>query len=102
MGPERVNAEEVRRKQLAGEPLLLVNVCDRKQHECLHLEGAVALEDLVAPLGKGHEIVFYGPDEKAAELQAEAFYEKGYVNAKVLEGGIPGWKRAGFPLSLGT
>jgi len=102
MGPQRIGAEDVRRKQLAGEPILLVSACDRRQHECLHLEGAVAFEDLEAPLGKGHEIVFYASDEKEAERHAEAFYEKGYVNAKVLDGGIAAWKRAGFPVALGT
>lgn len=102
MGPQRIGVDDVRSRQLAGEPLLLVSVCDRNLYECLHLEGSIVFDDLKAPLGKGHEIVFYGPDEKAAELQAEAFYEKGYVNAKVLDGGISAWKRAGYPLALGT
>ena len=62
MGPERIRAEEVRRRQLAGEPLLLVSAYPRPSYDRLHLGGAMALEDFekaAASLGKGHEIVFY-------------------------------------------
>jgi rhodanese-related sulfurtransferase len=102
MGAERISADEVRRKQLAGEPMLLVEVCDAPSYECLHLEGAVPLDKLGAPLGKGHEIVFYAQEEAQAERQAVEYFEKGFVNVKVLDGGVAAWKRAGYPLSLGT
>ena len=62
MGPERVRAEEVRRRQQAGDPLLLVSAYPRTAYERLHLCGATALEDFerAAPsMGKGHVIVFY-------------------------------------------
>ena len=62
MGPERIRAEDVRRRQQAGEPLLLVSAYPRAVYDRLHLCGATALEDFersVPTLGKGHEIVFY-------------------------------------------
>lgn len=102
MGPDRISVEEVRRKQLDGEPVLLVGVCPRRSYECLHLAGAIPLDELERHcMGKGHEIVFYGEDA-SVDRTASEWFDRGYINAKLLDGGIAAWKRAGYPITLGT
>lgn len=60
--PRRVTVQDVRKRLLAGDPLLLVCIYDQEDWDDSHLEGSISLADLerrAKKLKKDHEIVFY-------------------------------------------
>ncbi len=60
--PQRINAQEVRRKVQSGEALLVCAYDDEEKFRSLHLEGAISFREFqsrLPSLSKGQEIVFY-------------------------------------------
>ncbi len=62
MVPVRIPPDEVRKKVLAGEALLVCSYEDDERFERTRIEGAISyneFESLKGDLSKGREIVFY-------------------------------------------
>ncbi len=60
--PQRISAQEVRRKVQSGEALLVCAYDDEEKFRSLHLEGAISFREFqsrLPSLSKGQEIVFY-------------------------------------------
>ena len=60
--PERVSAEEVRRKLQEGAPILFVNAYPDSAYRRSHLEGSISMGEFLGrlpSLPKDAEIVFY-------------------------------------------
>lgn len=88
----------------AGEPTLLVCAFeDDRAFARMKLQGAISFSEFqsrLPSLEKNQPIVFYcdSPDDAAGEGQAVKFLRIGYTNAKVLDGGVAAWKKAGYPI----
>lgn len=68
-----------------------------------HLEGAISLHEFrsrIDSFPKDEDIIFYCacPHDETAIKQAEVFLNHGFLNTQVLEGGVNGWKTAGYGL----
>lgn len=102
---ELIGPEEARRSVQAGEALLVCAYDDEEQARQNLLEGAILLGELEARRDAGLEkdkaLIFYCacPHEEAALEQAGAWREAGFSDVKCLEGGVDGWKAAGFELA---
>ncbi len=60
--PQRISAQEVRRKVQSGEALLVCAYDHEEKFRSLHLEGAISFREFqsrLPSLSKGQEIVFY-------------------------------------------
>ena len=103
MEPERIAAPEVREKIIDESALLVCAYDDNNKFQQFHLDGAISLNEFkseINGLKKDHEIFFYcaWPGEGSAAGLAAQYNELGFINVKVLEGGVDAWKKAGFPL----
>jgi rhodanese-related sulfurtransferase len=67
------------------------------------LEGAVSLSEFrkrVDSLPKDENIIFYCacPDDEGATREAQKYFREGFINARILMGGVNAWKEAGYAL----
>jgi rhodanese-related sulfurtransferase len=104
-----ISREELREKQLASEPFVLVEALDEPYFAQGHLPGAINM-----PLGRLEEvarrhlpetsvpIVVYCASStcKNSEVAARKLESLGYANVRVFAGGKAGWKDAGMPLEV--
>ncbi len=92
-----------------GSPFILIDVLVEDHFRAIHLPGAinacvyeVVFLDNIAGLipEKDKEIVVYGSSNKSLEAvtAAEKLVGAGYQDVSVLDGGIKGWKSAGYEL----
>jgi rhodanese-related sulfurtransferase len=66
-----------------------------------HLQGALSLDQLKgreSSLAKASEIIFYcaWPADATAARRAAEYRDKGFINVKILNGGVAAWKQAGY------
>ena len=96
--------QAVRARRAAGEPFALVDVREAAEWQAGRIPGAVhlgkgvierdaeaALPDLDAPV-----VLYCGGGYRSA-LAAEALGRMGYTAVESMDGGIRGWREAGFP-----
>ena len=67
------------------------------------LEGAISLADFrkrMKVLPKDENIIFYCacPHDEAATREAQKYYREGFMNSRILQGGVHAWKDAGYGL----
>ncbi len=67
------------------------------------LEGAISLNEFRKrqdSLPKDENIVFYCacPHDEVSTKQAQKYFREGFVNARILHGGVNAWKEAGYGL----
>ncbi len=67
------------------------------------LEGAISLSEFrrrIDSFPKDENVIFYCacPHDEGAIRQAEECQKQGFVNVRVLEGGVNAWKAAGYSL----
>jgi rhodanese-related sulfurtransferase len=98
----RIAPEEVRKKVTSGAVLLVCAYDNEEKFKQFHVEGAISLSEFRSKLpflNKDHEIIFYcaWPKEATSAGQAEKYTKEGFRNAKVLDRGVEGWKKAGYP-----
>ncbi len=104
------SAEEVKQKLDNGEDFLLVNVLAKSSFDAMRIPGSKHadvnqpdfLEKMEELTGgdKGAEIVVYcsSPTCQASPAAAQKLVEAGYTNVADYEGGLSGWKEAGYEL----
>lgn len=99
--PIRVKPEEVYKKLQQGKILLVCAYDDEAKYKRLQLKGSISMSEFktkLPALSMDQEIIFYcaWPQEASAAGQAVKYLDMGYKNAKVLGGGVEGWKKAGY------
>lgn len=101
---QEISAQELRAKLDAHVPLTLVFAAKRSYFAGAAIPGAMASEDFeksTASLPKDREIVVYCgcPKDEAAHHLADELQAQGFVNVKLLQGGIYSWLNAGYDLA---
>ena len=101
--PIRISVQKVRQKVNERSALLVCAYEDDLKFNKFHLEGAISLAEFkskVSALGQDQEIVFYWAwgKEESAVGQAVNYMKKGFLNVKVLKGGVEAWRNAGYPI----
>ncbi len=67
------------------------------------LAGAISLNEFrqqAISLPKDEVVIFYcaSSRDEAATKQAQKYFHEGFVNARILQGGVDAWKAAGYAL----
>ena len=98
-----LDAAELRRRTLAGEDLLLVDVMPPSQYLLLHIPGAINipleyLHDLLEYLPHDKDIILYCTNYECdfAEVAARKLGLHGFTNVLVLSGGMAEWEKGGY------
>jgi rhodanese-related sulfurtransferase len=102
----RLAVQQIRQRQLAGEPIDLVDVRSPGEFASGHVPGArnvplgSAAHDALAPSRKGHPapLVLICESGGRASRCHDTLVAAGITNAMVLEGGTAAWRAAGLPL----
>ena len=99
------DVQSVRRRQEAGQQLLLVDVREESEWANGHLPGAVHIgkgvieRDIEARIpDTGREIILYCGGGDRSALAADNLQKMGYRNVVSMDGGYRGWTDAGFPV----
>jgi rhodanese-related sulfurtransferase len=97
--------EDVRRRQVAGERLLLIDVREDSEWGQGHAQGATHLgkgiierdiEQLVP--ARDAEIILYCGGGYRSALAADALQKMGYRNVVSMDGGWRRWRELGYPI----
>ena len=96
------NAHELLRTDPA-----VVLVCAYEKDEDFrrnNLEGAISLSEFrrrIDSFPKDEDVIFYCacPHDEGAIQQAEEYQKQGFLNVRILEGGVNAWKTAGYALA---
>lgn len=99
-----LTVEQVRQKQLRGDPFYFVDVREESEWQAGHAAGAIHLSkgiierdiETVIP-DKEAEIILYCGGGFRSALAADNLQKMGYKNVISMAGGIRSWREAGFP-----
>jgi len=100
--------EEVKARLDAGEDFAFVDVREDREWVTAHVSGATHIgkgvlerdiENAVPDLNSA--IVLYCGGGYRSVLAAESLQRMGYRNVVSMDGGLAGWKEAGYPVSIG-
>ncbi len=103
----RITAEELRKKQEAGEPLLILDVRSTAEldRDRTMIQGAlhITIDDVERrrhEFPADRDIVFYCacPNEVSAAKAAMVLHRKGFTRVRPLLGGINAWRERNYPL----
>ncbi len=102
--PRTIAAQQAH-DMLAKDPSVML-VCAYEKDEDFRqndLEGAISLNEFrkrTSSLPKDENVIFYcaSSHDEAATKQAQKYFHKGFVNTRILQGGIDAWKSAGYAL----
>lgn len=102
-----ITPAEVRQKQEAKMPFILVDVRTSQLFNVKHIEGAINIPAFVIhkrKLPKGESIILYdgGIGSHEARDSAGRLISAGYKSIFILEGGIAKWEALGLPLAVPT
>lgn len=125
---ERITADELRKKQLAGEAMLIYDARTREVYEESHLSGALlplgdayyrelelyrrriipsrpdstsALEENMSAMDRKTPIVTYcNTDCKASTVLLLELKKLGFTDVRAMEEGIQAWEKKGYPIAL--
>ncbi len=101
---QELTVDQVRQKQLQGDPFYFVDVREESEWQAGHAAGAMHLGkgiierdiETVIP-DKEAEIILYCGGGFRSALAADNLKKMGYQNVISMDGGIRGWREAGFP-----
>ncbi|MCJ2543362.1 rhodanese-like domain-containing protein [Thermostichus vulcanus] len=101
---QELTVEQVRQKQLQGDPFYFVDVREESEWQAGHAAGAIHLgkgiieRDIETAIpDKEAEIVLYCGGGFRSALAADNLKKMGYLNVISMDGGIRSWREAGFP-----
>ncbi|MEN9230524.1 MAG: rhodanese-like domain-containing protein [Thermostichus sp. DG02_5_bins_236] len=101
---QELTVEQVRQKQMQGDSFYLVDVREESEWQAGHAAGAIHLgkgiieRDIETAIpDKESEIVLYCGGGFRSALAADNLKKMGYQNVISMDGGIRGWREAGFP-----
>ncbi|MDX1535974.1 MAG: rhodanese-like domain-containing protein [Candidatus Spechtbacterales bacterium] len=105
-----ISAKDLKQKLDSDEEFLLVDVLSEASYESMHIPGAINVDvhqdDFMEKMkektdgDKEKEIVVYcaSPQCQASPSAAQKLVDAGYENVSDFEGGLSGWKEAGYDL----
>jgi rhodanese-related sulfurtransferase len=101
---QELTVDQVRQKQLQGDPFYFVDVREESEWQAGHAAGAIHLGkgiierdiETVIP-DKEAEIILYCGGGFRSALAADNLKKMGYQKVISMDGGIRGWREAGFP-----
>ncbi len=101
---QELTVDQVRQKQLQGDPFYFVDVREESEWQAGHAAGAMHLGkgiierdiETVIP-DKEAEIILYCGGGFRSALAADNLKKMGYQKVISMDGGIRGWREAGFP-----
>jgi rhodanese-related sulfurtransferase len=95
---------EVRARQQAGGDFRLIDVRDDSEWQAGHIPGAIHLgkgvieRDIEGKFpGRDTPLVLYCGGGYRSALAAEAIQKMGYTDVLSMDGGMRGWREAGYP-----
>ena len=105
---EKISPQTFNQWVVAQKPFILIDTLTSDHFKAIHLPGAshacvfeVNYLDQIAALttDKHARLVLYGASEKSmdAAVAAEKLEREGFDNLFILDGGIDGWRTAGYP-----
>ncbi|MHB8763160.1 MAG: rhodanese-like domain-containing protein [Deferrisomatales bacterium] len=99
----RVTPQEAQEMVRNGQALLVCAYAEPLRFQALQLEGAISLQEFRshgASMAWDQEIIFYcdSPNEESSTIEAAKSRALGFLNAKVLLGGVAAWEKAGYGL----
>lgn len=101
---QELTVEQVRQKQLQGDPFYFVDVREESEWQAGHAVGAIHLgkgiieRDIETTIpDKEAEIVLYCGGGFRSALAADNLKKMGYRKVISMDGGMRGWREAGFP-----
>jgi len=101
---QELTVEQVRQKQLQGDPFYFVDVREESEWQAGHAVGAMHLgkgiieRDIETAIpDKEAEIILYCGGGVRSALAADNLKKMGYQKVISMDGGIRGWREAGFP-----
>jgi rhodanese-related sulfurtransferase/mannose-6-phosphate isomerase-like protein (cupin superfamily) len=90
---------------LKSDPAAVLVCAYEKEADFLRndLEGAISLDEFRKrkdSFPTDENVIFYCacPHDETATKQAREYYKQGFVNARILEGGVDAWRLAGYAL----
>ncbi len=98
-----INAQQLKHRIDAGEPVLLINALDESKFRAKHIPGSLNLfrkEDIEKSLKKDDDIVVYCTDQTCNKsiLLYHLLEIMGYEHICRFAGGMREWDDAGYPL----
>ena len=105
--PQTIDPTQAHEKVERGQATLVCAYSDSRHCRDLMLDGAISLTELVARLeqvDEDEELIFFcnEEDQSISSYVADEFRQRGYHNARYLEGGVENWKKTGYPLANET
>ncbi|MCF2970521.1 sulfurtransferase [Synechococcus sp. Nb3U1] len=101
---QELTVEQVRQKQLQGDPFYFVDVREESEWQAGHAVGAIHLgkgiieRDIETAIpDKEAEIILYCGGGFRSALAADNLKKMGYQKVISMDGGMRGWREAGFP-----
>ena len=107
----RITVEELRRKQEAGEQMVIVDLRSHVEltYDPSLINGAVHLtldeiEKQQDKLPRDREIIVYCdcPNEESSARAARRLQRKGFTRVRPLKGGLDAWRAMNYPVSTGA
>jgi rhodanese-related sulfurtransferase len=101
-----ITAQELRARQQGAEPLLVIDVRDVAEYKSGHVPGAInipqrKLERQLDKLGEAKGVVLYCINGRRTRLAEQTLIENDVPGVLHLEGGLMGWRQAGFGVRAG-
>ena len=101
-----ITAQDLQARQESTEQLLVIDVRDRAEFKTGHVPGAINIpqKKLARQLDKladANGVVLYCYNGKRTRLAEQTLIENDIANVFHLEGGLIGWRQAGFKVRTG-
>ena len=101
-----ITAQELHARQESKDPPLVIDVRDRAEYKTGHVPGAINIpqKKLARQLDKlvdANSVVLYCYNGKRTRLAEQTLIENDIHNVFHLEGGLIGWRQAGFKVRTG-
>ncbi|MBD2104172.1 rhodanese-like domain-containing protein [Leptolyngbya sp. FACHB-261] len=101
---QECSIQQIRERQLQGDPFHLVDVREESEWQSGHIPGAnhlgkgVIERDIEAAIpDKDSQIVLYCGGGFRSALAADALQKMGYTQVISMDAGMRGWREAGYP-----
>ncbi len=102
--PRTIAAQQAH-DMLAKDPSVVLVCAYEKEEEFrqFDLPGAISLNEFrkrAISLPKDENVIFYcaSSRDEAATKEAQKYFHEGFVNARILQGGVDAWKAAGYAM----
>ena len=101
-----ITAQDLQTRQAGAEPALVIDVRDVAEYKSGHVPGAInipqkKLEWQLDKLADANSVVLYCINGRRTRLAEQTLIEHDIPDVFHLEGGLMGWRKAGFKVRTG-